>query len=58
MVSQLKEVIQIIDSEPNEVRREQKIRKLRGGRTYQYIKEHHLDDQRNAGYLRVYFDYK
>ena len=58
MVSQLKEVIQIIDSEHNEVRREQKIRKLRGGRTYQYIKEHHLDDQRNAGYLRVYFDYK
>jgi outer membrane protein OmpA-like peptidoglycan-associated protein len=57
MVSQLKEVIQIIDSEPNEVRREQKIRKLRGGRTYQYIKEHHLDDQRNAGYLRIYFDY-
>ena len=37
--------------------REQKIRKLKGGRTYQYIKEHHLADQRNAGYLKIYFDF-
>lgn len=57
IVSQLQQVLQIIDNEPDVVRREQKIRKLRGGRTYQYIKEHHLDDQRNAGYLRIYFDY-
>ena len=58
VVAQLQQVLQIIDSEPNLARREQKIRKLRGGHTYQYIKEHHLDDQRNAGYLRVFFDYK
>ena len=57
IISQLKKIIEIIDTEPNLPRREQKIRKLRGGRTYQYIKEHHLEDQRNAGYLRIYFDY-
>ncbi|MBQ7419165.1 MAG: DUF3575 domain-containing protein [Prevotella sp.] len=55
--AELQKVLEIIDTEPDVVRREQKIRKLRGGRTYQYIKEHHLDDQRNSGYLRVYFDY-
>lgn len=54
----LQKVIDIIDREPDLARREQQIRKLNGGRTFQYIKEHHLDDQRNAGYLRVYFDYK
>lgn len=57
IISQLQQVLEIIDTEPDVVRREQKIRKLHGGRTYQYIKEHHLDDQRNAGYLRIYFDY-
>jgi hypothetical protein len=58
IVSQLQQVVQIIDTESDVVRREQQIRKLDGGRTYQYIKEHHLDGQRNAGYLRIYFDYK
>lgn len=52
----LRKVIDIIDTEPNLPRRELKIRKLRGGHTYQYIKEHHLDDQRNSGYLRVFYD--
>ena len=54
----LQQVIEVIDTESNIPRREQKIRKLKGGRTYQYIKEHHLDEMRNAGYMRVYFDYK
>ena len=56
-ISQLQEVVSIIDSETNLSRREQQIRKLRGGRTYQYIRDHHLADQRNAGYLQIYFDY-
>ncbi|MBQ8152246.1 MAG: DUF3575 domain-containing protein [Prevotella sp.] len=56
--AELQKVLEIIDSEPNLARRENKIRKLRGGHTYQYIKEHHLDDQRNSGYLRVYYDYQ
>lgn len=57
IISQLREVLQIIDTESDFPRREQKIRKLKGGRTYQYIKEHHLADQRNAGYLKIYFDF-
>ncbi len=56
--AELQKVLEIIDTEESLPRREQKIRKLRGGRTYQYIKEHHLDDQRNSGYLRVYYDYE
>lgn len=55
---ELKQVVNIIDSEPNLVRREQKIRQLRGGRTYEYIKEHYIAEQRNVGYLRVYYDFE
>ncbi len=54
----LQKVIDIIDREPDLTRREQQIRKLNGGRTFQYIKEQLLADQRNSGYLRIYFDYK
>ena len=54
----LQKVIDIIDREPDLARREQQIRKLNGGHTFQYIKEQLLADQRNSGYLRIYFDYK
>ena len=54
----LQKVIDIIDREQDLARREQQIRKLNGGRTFQYIKEQLLADQRNSGYLRIYFDYK
>jgi hypothetical protein len=54
----LQKVIDIIDREPDLTRREQQIRKFNGGRTFQYIKEQLLADQRNSGYLRIYFDYK
>ena len=54
----LQKVIDIIDREQDLTRREQQIRKLNGGRTFQYIKEQLLADQRNSGYLRIYFDYK
>ena len=54
----LQKVIDIIDREQDLTRREQQIRKLNGGHTFQYIKEHLLADQRNSGYLRIYFDYK
>ena len=53
----LQKVIDIIDREQDLTRREQQIRKLNGGRTFQYIKEQLLADQRNSGYLRIYFDY-
>lgn len=54
----LQKVIDIIDREQDLTRREQQIRKLNGGSTYQYIRQHLLADQRNSGYLRIYFDYK
>lgn len=56
--AELQKVIDIIDREQDLTRREQQIRKLNGGRTFQYIKEQLLADQRNSGYLRIYFDYK
>jgi hypothetical protein len=55
--AELRQVIDIIDNEPNLTRREQKIKKLNSGRTYKYIRDHHLGEQRNSGYLRVYFDF-
>jgi tetratricopeptide (TPR) repeat protein len=30
---------------------------MNGGRTWKYIKEHILSDQRNSGYIRIYYDY-
>ena len=30
---------------------------MNGGRTWNYIKEHILSDQRNSGYIRIYYDY-
>lgn len=54
---ELRQVIDIIDNEPDLARREQRIKKLNGGRTYRYIRDRHLGEQRNSGYLRVYFDF-
>lgn len=45
-----------MDTEPDLTVREQKIRRLNGGKTYDYIKNELLPDQRNSGYLRIYFD--
>lgn len=56
--AELRKVVEIIDRESDLARREQQIRKLNGGSTYQYIRQHLLADQRNSGYLRIYFDYK
>ena len=54
---ELDDILDIIDAESDEARREQRIRQLNGGRTYQYLKQNILSDQRNSGYLRIYFDY-
>ena len=53
----LREAIAVIDSESDATRREQRLRQLNGGRTYRYISEQLLPDQRNSGYLRIYYDY-
>ena len=54
---ELQQALDIIDSESDLNQREQKLRKMNGGRTWQYIKEHILKDQRNSGYIRIYYDY-
>ena len=56
-VAELRQALDIIDSEPDLNRREQRLRTMNGGRTWQYIRQHILSDQRNSGYVRIYFDY-
>ena len=53
----LKKVIEIIDQEGDAVQREHRIKQLDKGRTWAYIKQNILKDQRNSGYIRIYFDY-
>ena len=53
----LNKVIEIIDQESDDKVRERRIKQLENGRTWAYIKEHVLKDQRNSGYIRIYYDY-
>ena len=55
--AELQQALDIIDSEPDANVRERKLRRMNGGRTWKYIKEHILSDQRNSGYVRIYYDY-
>lgn len=55
--AQLQSAIDIIDSEDNLRQREWRIRQLDGGRTWQKLHKEVLANQRNAGYVRIYFDY-
>ena len=57
MLTGLKAAIEIVDHEPDLNRREQRLRRLMGGRPWQYVKQHVLSDQRNSGYVRIYYDY-
>ena len=52
-----KELLEIIDNTPDPNLRERKMKRLMGGRPYKFVKDNILQDQRNSGYLRVYFDY-
>lgn len=54
---QLQAVIDLIDSEPDPARREQKLKKMEGGKIFKLLRENVLADQRNSGYLRIYYDY-
>lgn len=51
------ELLEIIDTEPDPDRRERRIKALRRGRPYSYLRDNVLSDQRNSGYLRIYYDY-
>lgn len=50
-------VLNIIHSESDLNKREQQLRRLRGGKPYSYMRDNLLADQRNSGYLRIYYDY-
>lgn len=56
-LASLRQALVLIDSEADLTRREQRLRNLDQGRTFAYIKQHLLADQRNSGYLRIYYDY-
>ena len=56
-MDELDQVLSIIDSEPDLDRREQRLRAIRGGQTYRFLLRTLLADQRNSGYLRIYWDY-
>ncbi len=51
------QLLSIIDNEPNLDRREAKIKALARGKAFAYLKSNVLSDQRNSGYVRIYYDY-
>lgn len=51
------ELIRLIDEEPNPNIREQKMRRMNGGKTYNHLKQTVLSKQRNSGYIRIFYDY-
>lgn len=53
----LDKVIEIIDQETDNKVRERRIKQLDGGRSWAYISQHILKDQRNSGYVHIYYDY-
>lgn len=52
----LQKVLNIIDKERNATRREQRLRAMNEGRTWRYLRQV-FGDHRNAGYVRVYYDF-
>lgn len=52
------QLLDIIDGEADADRREQKIKKLDGGRAYQYALKNLMAEQRNSGYVRIFYDYR
>lgn len=56
-VAQLQRVLDIIDTEADIAKRERRIRSLEGGSVYEKLRGPLLADQRNSGYIRIYYDY-
>ena len=51
------EILRIISEESDVDRRERLMKRHNGGKTYRYLLQNVLLDQRNSGYLRIYYDY-
>ena len=56
--TQLDQVLDILDREPDPALREQKLKALGRGSVYRMLSETLLKDLRNSGYVRVYIDDK
>ncbi len=52
----LLELLRIANEEPNLNVRERKLKQLRGGRPYRYLLRTMLAEQRNSGYVQIYFE--
>ncbi|MFR1988305.1 MAG: hypothetical protein ACLS29_09820 [Prevotellamassilia sp.] len=50
-------MLNLIDQTPDPNVRERKLKALHGGQPYAQLRDHILGDQRNSGYLRIYYDY-
>lgn len=50
-------LLDIIDHTPDANERERRMKRYAGGRPWTYVKRNILQDQRNSGYLRIYYDY-
>lgn len=50
-------LLAIIDGEPDVDKRERRIKRLYGGKTYDYLRDHVLADQRNSGYMHIHYEY-
>lgn len=51
------DMLKVIDTEKDPDVRERKLRRLDGGKAYNYLRDNVLRDQRNSGYIRVWYDY-
>ncbi len=56
-LEQLQWVLDVIDNEPDVNKREAILKKKDGGTLFAKLKTNVLQDQRNSGYLRIYYDY-
>ncbi len=56
-IDEIDQLFQIIDSDAQPDEKERRIRQMNNGRTYAYLKENILSDQRNSGYIRIYWDH-
>lgn len=56
IAAELQQALDIVDGEADLNLRERKLRRLNGGDTWKYIKANILSEQRNSGYIRIYYD--
>ena len=57
-LGEVNQLLDIIDSSDQPDEKERRIKQMNQGKTYAYLKENILSDQRNSGYIRVYWDHK